>query len=102
MIKIGETEIQVNEELYRIIHEHYKSGETLDALADKLGLSGWGEAFKLIQALPQWVLWFTPTQLEEHLKGAETKHKTQRRGRRKKVEEQKQEKTSAPSTENKE
>jgi len=48
------------------------------------------------------VLWFTPTQLEEHLKGAETKHKTQRRGRRKKVEEQKQEETSAPSTENKE
>jgi hypothetical protein len=78
-IKIGEKEVELNEDLYKIIHEHYRTGGTLDRLAEQLGLEGWDEAFQLVAGLPQWVLWFTQNQFEEHLKGAQKPHVSARR-----------------------
>jgi hypothetical protein len=83
-VKIGEKEVELNEDLYKIIHEHYRTGGTLDRLAEQLGLESWDEAFQLVAGLPQWVLWFTQNQFEEYLKGAQKPHTTARRVSRRK------------------
>ncbi|MEM3857632.1 MAG: hypothetical protein QXI37_03895 [Thermoprotei archaeon] len=89
-IRIGDREIELNAEVYRIIQEHYKYGDTLDKLADQLGLEGWEQAYQLISALPQWAIWFTQAQFEEKLKLERKAHPSPRRHtRRKKPETEK-------------
>jgi hypothetical protein len=68
VIKVGDKEIELNTALYKIIHEHYRTGGTLDSLGEAVGLTGWDSAYQLVASMPQWVLWFTQTQFEEHLK----------------------------------
>jgi len=67
IIKLGDKEIEINQELYRIVQDYIKNSYTLDTLAEKLGLDGWSEAYQFVASLPQWVVWFTESQLEEYL-----------------------------------
>lgn len=86
-IKVGDKEIELADDVYRIIHDHYKNGETLDRLADELGLNGWDEAYQLVSAVPQWVLWFTQAQFEEKLKLERKAHPPARRHTRRRKSE---------------
>lgn len=66
-MKFGNKELEINLELYRVIQDYLKNSYTLDVLAEKLGLDGWSEAYEFVAALPQWVFWFTESQLQEYL-----------------------------------
>ncbi|MEM3655180.1 MAG: hypothetical protein QW453_02440 [Thermoprotei archaeon] len=89
IIKVGNKEIEINKELYKVVQDYLKNSYTLDTLAEKLGLDGWSEAYQFISSLPQWVVWFTESQLEEYLnrphqerqQQAETPKRTTRRRR---------------------
>jgi hypothetical protein len=65
VVKVGEKEIPVTVEVLKIINEYIRTPMTLEELAEKLGLSGWEEAYEFIKALPLWVMW-TPPSLWEH------------------------------------
>jgi len=67
VVKVGEKEIPVTVEVLKIINEYIRTPMTLEELAEKLGLSGWEEAYEFIKALPLWVMW-TPPSLWEHRK----------------------------------
>lgn len=89
VVRVHGKEIPITDTLYETVHEFYKSGSTLDSLADKVGLDGWEEAYELVSGIPQWLLWLTPGQLEEFLKGA--KPRVHKKSRRKTEETEKEE-----------
>ncbi len=88
-VKLGDREIEINLELYRVVQDYIKNSYTLDVLADKLGLDGWAEAYQFMSSLPQWVFWFTESQLEEYLNASRGRGQTvapPKRGGRKRRE----------------
>jgi len=87
-VRVRGKEIPITETLYETVHEFYKSATTLDTLADRVGLDGWEEAYELVSGIPQWLLWLTPSQLEEFLKGA--RPRTHKRTRRRAEESEKE------------
>ncbi len=65
VVKVGEKEIPITEDLLKIIREYIRTPMSLEELAERLGLEGWEEAYEFIKALPLWVMW-TPPSLWEY------------------------------------
>ncbi|MEM4718104.1 MAG: hypothetical protein QXE81_05030 [Desulfurococcaceae archaeon] len=65
VVKVRDKEIQVNEDVLRILREYIRTPMSLEELAEKLGLESWEDAYEFVKALPLWVMW-TPPSLWEH------------------------------------
>ncbi len=61
IIRVGNKEIEINEETLRIIREYLHRPMSLEELADKLGLDGWEEAYEFIKKIPAWIMWTPPS-----------------------------------------
>ena len=75
VVRVGEKEIEVNEEVLEIIREYVKTPMSLEELAEKLGLDSWEEAYEFIKAIPLWVMW-TPPSLWKYRKQWAMREKT--------------------------
>ncbi|ARM75687.1 hypothetical protein [Acidianus manzaensis] len=51
-------EVEINNENVRILNRYVRTQLTLEDLATQLGLSGWEEAYELINQLPTWIMWY--------------------------------------------
>ncbi len=60
-IKVGEKEIELNEEVLEILHKYVRTDMTLEDLTKHLGLRSWEEAYEFIKKIPAWILWIPPT-----------------------------------------
>ena len=67
VVKVGEKEIPVDENVLSIVQEYIKTPMSLEELAEKLKLDSWEEAYEFVKALPLWVMW-TPPSLWKHRK----------------------------------
>ncbi len=65
VVKVGEKEVPLTEEVLRIVREYIRTPMSLEELAEKLGLGSWEEAYEFVKALPLWVMW-TPPSLWEY------------------------------------
>jgi len=61
VIRVGEKEIEVNEETLRILRRYKRTEMTLEQLAAALGLDSWEEAYELVKKIPAWLLDIEPT-----------------------------------------
>jgi len=61
VVKIGDKEIEINENTLKIIREYLHRPMSLEELAEKLGLDGWEEAYQFIKKLPAWIMWTPPS-----------------------------------------
>ncbi|MCE4609658.1 MAG: hypothetical protein GSR72_01255 [Desulfurococcales archaeon] len=61
VIKVGEKEIELNEEILAILHKYVRTDMTLEDLTRHLGLRSWEEAYEFIKKVPAWILWIPPT-----------------------------------------
>ena len=68
VVRVGEKEIEINEETLRIIREYLHTPLSLEELAKKLGLEGWDEAYEFIKKVPAWIIW-TPPSLWKYRRG---------------------------------
>lgn len=65
VVRVGDKEIEINEETLKIIQEYIHTPMSLEELAQKLGLESWDEAYELIKKIPAWIMW-TPPSLWKH------------------------------------
>ncbi len=61
VIRVGEKEIELNEEILAILHKYVRTDMTLEDLTRHLGLRSWEEAYEFIKKVPAWILWIPPT-----------------------------------------
>jgi len=61
VIRVGEKEIEINEETLRILRRYKRTEMTLEQLAAALGLDSWEEAYELVKKIPAWLLDVEPT-----------------------------------------
>ncbi|MFZ8795528.1 MAG: hypothetical protein ACO2O2_16835 [Acidilobaceae archaeon] len=61
VIKVGDKEVEVNEETLRILRRYKRTEMTLEQLAAALGLESWEEAYELVKKIPAWLLDIEPT-----------------------------------------
>jgi len=61
VIRVGEKEIEINEETLRILRRYKRTEMTLEQLAAALGLDSWEEAYELVKKIPAWLLDIEPT-----------------------------------------
>ncbi|MEB2792733.1 MAG: hypothetical protein G5Z42_03360 [Caldisphaeraceae archaeon] len=55
-IKVGNKEIEINDEVLEKIKKYANTEMTLDELAKELSLDGWEEAYEFIKDIPAWLL----------------------------------------------
>ncbi|ABN70322.1 hypothetical protein Smar_1228 [Staphylothermus marinus F1] len=60
VVRVGDKEIEINEETLEIIKEYLHRPMSLDELADKLNLESWEEAYEFIKKVPAWIIWTPP------------------------------------------
>jgi hypothetical protein len=60
VVRVGDKEIVLNEQILEIIHEYLHRPMSLDELAEKLGLESWEEAYEFIKKIPAWIIWTPP------------------------------------------
>ena len=56
VIRIGDKEIEINEETLKIIREYLHTPMSLEQLAEKLGLDSWDEAYEFVKKVPAWII----------------------------------------------
>ncbi|MDM7275535.1 MAG: hypothetical protein P3X22_005390 [Thermoprotei archaeon] len=61
VIKVGEREVEINEETLSILRKYKRTEMTLEQLAAALGLEGWDEAYELVKKIPAWLMDVDPT-----------------------------------------
>ncbi len=61
IIRVGDKEIELNEEILSILHKYVRTEMTLEDLTRALGLKSWDEAYEFIKKVPAWILWIQPT-----------------------------------------
>ncbi len=62
VVRVGDKEIEINEEVLLTLQEYVHTPMSLEKLAEKLGLEGWEEAYEFVKKVPAWVLW-TPSSM---------------------------------------
>jgi len=65
VVRVGDKEIEINENTLKIVKEYLHRPMSLEELADKLGLESWDEAYEFIKKIPAWIMW-TPPALWKH------------------------------------
>ncbi len=61
VIKIGDKEVEINEETLKVLRRYKRTEMTLEQLASALGLESWDEAYELVKRIPAWLLDVEPT-----------------------------------------
>ncbi len=62
VVRVGEKEIEINEDVLLTLQEYVHTPMPLEKLAERLGLEGWEEAYEFVKKVPAWVLW-TPSSM---------------------------------------
>ncbi len=60
VVRVGDKEIEINEETLEIIREYLHRPMSLDELTKKLGFEGWDETYEFIKKIPAWIIWTPP------------------------------------------
>ncbi len=68
VIKVGDKEIEINEDVLSILHRYVHTEMSLEQLASELGFESWEEAYEFVKKVPAWILWISPS-LWKTLKG---------------------------------
>lgn len=61
MIRVGDKEIEIDEDVVKILNAYARTEMTLEQLAEALGLEGWMEAYEFVKKIPSWILWVPST-----------------------------------------
>lgn len=61
VVRVRDKEVEINEEVLRVLREYIHRPMSLDELANKLGLSDWEEAYEFIKKVPAWIMWTPPS-----------------------------------------
>lgn len=61
VVKVGDKEVEINEETLKIIRQYLRTPMSLEELAEKLGLESWDEAYEFIKKVPAWIIWTPPS-----------------------------------------
>lgn len=56
IIKVGNKQIEINDEVLLKIRKYVNTEMTLEELSKQLGLDGWEEAYEFIKKVPAWLL----------------------------------------------
>ncbi|MEM1559949.1 MAG: hypothetical protein QXZ41_06310 [Ignisphaera sp.] len=60
VIKVGEKEIEIDENVVKMLNTYVRTEISLEKLAEQLGLDDWGEAYEFVKKIPAWIMW-TPS-----------------------------------------
>ncbi len=60
VVRVGEKEVEINEETLEIIREYLHRPMSLDELTKRLGFEGWDETYEFIKKIPAWIIWTPP------------------------------------------
>ncbi|MFP3171562.1 MAG: hypothetical protein RXQ79_00735 [Acidilobus sp.] len=55
-VKVGDKELELTNEILKVLKKYVKTNMTLEELASELSLNGWEEAYDLIKSVPAWLL----------------------------------------------
>jgi len=55
-VKVGDKELELTNEIIKVLKKYVKTSMTLEELASELSLNGWEEAYDLIKSVPAWLL----------------------------------------------
>ncbi|AMD31005.1 MAG: hypothetical protein RXN88_01985 [Acidilobus sp.] len=55
-VKVGDKELELTNEIIKVLRKYVKTNMTLEELASELSLNGWEEAYDLIKSVPAWLL----------------------------------------------
>ncbi|WFO76089.1 hypothetical protein J4526_04430 [Desulfurococcaceae archaeon MEX13E-LK6-19] len=77
VVKVGEKEIEINEETLKIIRQYLHTPMSLEELAEKLGLDSWDEAYEFIKKVPAWIIWTPPSLWKYRIKWIKEKEASQ-------------------------
>ncbi|ADL19526.1 hypothetical protein ASAC_1121 [Acidilobus saccharovorans 345-15] len=55
-VKIDDKEIELTDEVIKLLRKYVKTNMTLEQLASELSLNGWEEAYELVKNVPSWLL----------------------------------------------
>jgi hypothetical protein len=55
-VKVGDKELELTNEIIKVLKKYVKTNMTLEELASELSLNGWEEAYDLIKSVPAWLL----------------------------------------------
>jgi hypothetical protein len=72
VVRVGEKEIEINEETLTILHEYLHRPMSLDELTKKLGFDGWDETYEFLKKVPAWIIWTPPALWTYRVKWAST------------------------------
>jgi len=61
VIRVGDKEIEIDEDVVKILNAYARTEMTLEQLAEALGLEGWMEAYEFVKKIPSWILWVPST-----------------------------------------
>ncbi|MGC9135067.1 hypothetical protein [Caldisphaera sp.] len=56
IIRVGNKQIEINNEVLLKIRKYANTEMTLDELSKQLGLDGWEEAYEFVKKVPAWLL----------------------------------------------
>ncbi|MGC8573720.1 MAG: hypothetical protein C0171_00005 [Caldisphaera sp.] len=56
IIRVGNKQIEINDEVLLKIRKYANTEMTLDELSKQLGLDGWEEAYEFVKKVPAWLL----------------------------------------------
>ena len=60
-VKVGDKEIEINEEILEVLRRYVHTEMSLEQLASELGLESWEEAYEFVKKIPAWILWIPPS-----------------------------------------
>ena len=61
VVKVGDKDVEINEETLKVLRRYKRTEMTLEQLATALGLESWDEAYELVKKIPAWLLDIEPT-----------------------------------------
>ncbi len=77
VIRVGDKEIEIDENIVKILNEYVRTEMNLEKLAMLLGLDSWIEAYEFIKKVPAWIMWIPHTlwkrEMEKCKKSSEIK-----------------------------
>ena len=73
VVKIGDKEIVIDEEIVKILNEYVRTEYTLEKLAEALGLDSWEEAYEFVKKVPAWIMWIPYTMWKVYVEKCKSK-----------------------------
>ncbi len=73
VVKIGDKEVVIDEEIVKILNEYVRTEYTLEKLAEALGLDSWEEAYEFVKKVPAWIMWVPYTMWRVYVEKCKSK-----------------------------